>query len=86
MSKLSKINEIMENMPTKLTRCYRLESRYFSIYPTIASATVRFELLYSYLQSEIDDSYLEIPDWNINELDNAFWEEGPASFSQQNLK
>jgi len=72
MNELSKIDEIMQNLPTKLTRCYGLESRYFSIYPTIASATIKFELLYSYLQSEIGDSYLEIPEWNINELDDIF--------------
>jgi hypothetical protein len=64
----------MQDMPTKLTRRHNLEEKYFGVVPTVARAAVKFELLYSYLQSEIGETYNEVPDWEINDPDSVFWE------------
>jgi DNA repair protein RadC len=74
MEELSKVDKIMQDMPTKLTRRHNLEERYFEVVPTAARAAIKFELLYSYLLSEIGETHSEAPDWEINDPDNGFWE------------
>jgi len=67
MEELAEIDEIFENLPTKVTRKYSLDDKYFRIVPTVASAAVKFELLYSYILSEIGDLQKEIPIWDLEE-------------------
>jgi hypothetical protein len=74
MEELSEVDKIMQDMPTKLTRKHLLEEKYFNVVPTVARAAVKFELLYSYLLSEIGETYSEAPDWEINDPDSVFWE------------
>ena len=61
MEELTEVDEIFQSMPTKWTRRYNLEEKYFKVVPIVASASIKFELLYSYLLSEIDEEYKSSP-------------------------
>jgi DNA repair protein RadC len=64
LDKLSKIDKTFQEMPTRITRAYSLEERYFEHIPRIASSTVKLELLSAYLEAELNqEPYQEHSDW-----------------------
>jgi len=78
MESLAKIDDIFQEIPTKLTRRHLLEEKYFNVVPTVARAAVKFELLYSYLLSEIGEMHTERPEWDP---DHCLWDGGDADLS-----
>jgi len=65
---ISKIDTTFQNIPTKITRRYSLEDRYFKIMPIIAIDAIKLELLYSHLASEIMGSDAKIKHEQVNDL------------------
>jgi hypothetical protein len=49
MEQLTEIDEIMQKLPRQVVSCYDLEDRYFKHIPGLISASIRIELLSSYL-------------------------------------
>ena len=65
IEELDKIDHVFQNLPTKYTRLYQLEDRYFKNISPMLINSVKLELLYSHLSNEI----VEEPDnddinWN----------------------
>ena len=67
MKTVDEITEIFGNLPTSVTRCYNLEKRFFEIVPAVAIASVKFELLYNQLSSEINNDIGQTHDWKLND-------------------
>jgi len=72
METLEEIDKVFQKLPTKITRRYLLEDRYFKFIPRIASASIRLELLSSYLEGEMLHSNDDIDD--INSWADLKWE------------
>jgi hypothetical protein len=64
MEELDKIDRVFQNLPTKYSRLYHLEDRYFKIISPVLSNCVKLELLHSYLSNEIIDELEEDINWN----------------------
>jgi len=70
MESITKVDKILQKVPTNLSRRYLLEEKYFRIIPTVARAAVKFELLYTYLQSEIENDNK----WVDSDPDYYLWD------------
>jgi acetyl-CoA carboxylase alpha subunit len=65
LKELGKIDKVIQDLPTSLTRRHLLEPRYFSQVPQIASVSVRLELLSTYIEEELNLENIETTeDWS----------------------